>query len=59
MDPIVVNPAGVRCLYDECIDLATLATPVIKRGSHVERIHCWPLGADLIVIHRRKQPNAL
>jgi hypothetical protein len=32
-----VSPTGeVRCLYGEAIDLASLGTLAIRRGSHVE-----------------------
>ena len=34
---LVVTPGGgVRCLYDEALDLAALGQPIIRRGSHVE-----------------------
>ncbi len=34
---LVVDPGGgVRCLYAECIDLASLGDASIRRASHVE-----------------------
>ena len=34
---MVIDPAGtVRCVYDETIDLSTLGSVHITRGSHVE-----------------------
>ena len=34
---LLVQPnGGVRCLYDEAIDLSSLGRVQIKRGSHVE-----------------------
>jgi hypothetical protein len=34
---ILVQPnGGVRCIYDEAIDLSSLGRLQIKRGSHVE-----------------------
>jgi hypothetical protein len=34
---LVIKPDGqVRCLYDEAVDLASLGTLTIQRGSHVE-----------------------
>jgi hypothetical protein len=34
---LVIKPDGrVRCLYDEVVDLASLGTLTIQRGSHVE-----------------------
>lgn len=52
---LVVDPSGqARCLYDECIDLAALGTPIIRRGSHVEPDgdgHWW---ADLAPVRGPK-----
>jgi len=34
---LVIEPGGgVRCIYSEEIDLATLGSPAISRASHVE-----------------------
>jgi len=34
---LLIDPAGgVRCVYDESIDLATLGRVTIRRGSYVE-----------------------
>ncbi len=34
---LLVSPAGqVRCVYDEAIDLSSIGTVDIRRGSHVE-----------------------
>lgn len=34
---LVITPAGqVRFVYDEALDLRSLGTPAIRRGSHVE-----------------------
>ena len=34
---LFVNPqGGVRCLYDEAVDLASLGPVLIQRASHVE-----------------------
>ena len=47
MELIIDNAGGVRCIYDEAIDLAVLGKPTITRASHVEpdeNGHWW---ADL------------
>ena len=34
---LLIEPGGrVRCLYDECLDLRSLGSLQIARGSHVE-----------------------
>ena len=34
---LVIKPDGsVRCLYDEAVDLSSLGSLTIQRGSHVE-----------------------
>jgi hypothetical protein len=36
MDLVIDSAGGVRCLYDEAIDLAALGLLAIMRASHVE-----------------------
>ena len=36
MQLIVKGDGAIRCLYDEAVDLGSLGTPTIQRGSHVE-----------------------
>ncbi len=36
MQLVVESSGAVRAIYDETIDLSTLGTPSIARGSHVE-----------------------
>jgi len=36
MDLLIDHVGGVRCLYDETVDLTTLGQLTIQRGSHVE-----------------------
>ncbi len=36
MELVVQQNGGIRCVYDEAIDLSTLGQVQIKRGSHVE-----------------------
>ena len=41
---LVIKPDGsVRCLYDEAVDLSSLGSLTIQRGSHVEpdATGCW------------------
>jgi hypothetical protein len=45
---LVVEPdGGVRCVYDEVLDLAALGSPVITRASHVEPDQQGRWSADL------------
>jgi hypothetical protein len=45
---LVVNPqGGVRCLYDEAIDLASLGSLSIRRASHLEPDEHGQSWADL------------
>jgi hypothetical protein len=36
MELIIESSGGVRCIYDEAVDLHSLGKPVITRASHVE-----------------------
>ena len=36
MELLIAPDGGVRCLYDEAIDLATLGQPLIRRASRIE-----------------------
>ena len=36
MQLIVKGNGAIRCLYDEAVDLGSLGTLTIRRGSHVE-----------------------
>ena len=36
MELIITPAASIRCLYDETLDLSSLGTQQIQRGSHVE-----------------------
>ncbi|QDV20678.1 hypothetical protein Pan153_53550 [Gimesia panareensis] len=36
MELIITAEATIRCLYDETLNLSSLGTPQIQRGSHVE-----------------------
>ncbi|QDV19503.1 hypothetical protein Pan153_41690 [Gimesia panareensis] len=36
MKLMITPEATIRCLYDETLDLSSLGTPQIQRGSHVE-----------------------
>ena len=45
---LVITPVGdVRCLYDESLDLHSLGSVRIQRGSHVEPDHFGQWFADL------------
>ena len=45
---LLIDPAGgVRCVYDEAIDLAALGPLTIRRGSHVEPLPDGRWTADL------------
>ena len=45
---LLIDPAGgVRCVYDEAIDLAVLGPLTIRRGSHVEPLPDGRWTADL------------
>ncbi|TWT51379.1 hypothetical protein Pla22_41570 [Rubripirellula amarantea] len=47
MDVVITTVGEVRMIYDESIDVHSLGTPCIVRGSHVEPTEdgCWT--ADL------------
>ncbi len=48
---LIIEPSGaVRCIYGEAIDLHTLGTPVIVRGSHVEPDVAGQWFADLMPV---------
>lgn len=47
MNLIVASTGHVRCLYDEDIDLTTLGSLEIRRGSHVEPDQTGQWWADL------------
>ena len=36
MELLILPEATIRCLYDETLELTSLGTPQIQRGSHVE-----------------------
>ena len=36
MELIIESNGGVRCIYNEAVDLHSLGKPVITRASHVE-----------------------
>ena len=45
---LVIKPdGGVRCLYDEAVDLSSLGSLTIQRGSHVEPDATGQWSADL------------
>jgi len=44
---LIVARGGVRCVYDEAIDLAALGRLSIQRGSHVEPLPNCGWSADL------------
>jgi len=45
---VLVDPrGGVRCLYDEAVDLASLGSRAIRRASHVEPDDSGQWWADL------------
>jgi hypothetical protein len=43
MQLIVKSNGAIRCLYDETVDLSSLGSMTIQRGSHVEPngAGCW------------------
>ena len=48
---LLVQPnGGVRCIYDEAIDLSSLGRLQIKRGSHVEPDEVGHWFADMAVV---------
>lgn len=47
MDLIIEPGGGVRCVYDEMIDLASLGHVHITRASHVEPDHDGKWWADM------------
>ena len=50
MELVVQPDGGVRCVYDEAIDLSALERVQIKRGSHVEPDTDGRWFADLAVV---------
>ena len=55
MQLVVDSAGGIRCVYDETIDLAALGSLSVRRGSHVEpnAAGCWtadlaPVGGPLL-----------
>jgi hypothetical protein len=44
---LITRSANVRCLYDEAIDLHSLGSVTISRGSHVEPNDAGQWVADL------------
>ena len=49
---LVVEPRGtLRCIYGEAIDLHTLGSLTIERGSHVEPDELGGWWADLLPVH--------
>ena len=49
---LLVQPnGGVRCVYDEAIDLSALGRVRITRGSHVEPDKDGRWFADMAVVH--------
>ncbi|MDB5342022.1 MAG: hypothetical protein JWP89_399 [Schlesneria sp.] len=47
MDIIIAPTGGIRCVYDESIDLSSLGQVSIRRGSHVEPTSDGQWTADL------------
>ena len=47
MELIIESNGGVRCIYDEAVDLHSLGKPVITRASHVEPDNTGRWIADL------------
>lgn len=47
MELMITPAATIRCLYDETLDLSSLGTPQIQRGSHVEPTADGQWTADL------------
>jgi hypothetical protein len=47
MQIVVVPDGGLRCLYDEALDLAALGEIAIQRASHVEPTVAGGWTADL------------
>ena len=50
MQLIVLPDGGVRCVYDETIDLSALGRLGIRRGSHVEPDEDGVWFADLVSV---------
>ncbi len=49
---LLIHPnGGVRCIYDESIDLSALGRVQIRRGSHVEPDANGRWVADLTPVH--------
>ncbi len=47
MDLVIAPTGGIRCVYDESIDLSSLGQVSIRRGSHVEPTSDGQWTADL------------
>lgn len=51
MQLVIDAHGGIRCLYDERIDLTSLGVPSICRASHVEPDGAGQWWADLAPVH--------
>ncbi len=47
MDLLINSTGGIRCVYDESIDLSSIGQVSIRRGSHVEPTPNGQWTADL------------